>query len=204
MPQNYAGRVTLIIVVLLVGLFGIPPLTDGIFSLKRFLSPGVSFHDKLNLKPGIDIAGGYSLLYEIKPPGGGVRPGDGTLAEQVAAILKKRVDPTGTRNLIWRPQGDTRLEIQIPRSSMSGEGAGNVKAEYQEIKSKLDEQNVTQQQVISAIEGLSGDKRAARLKELAHGNATRADLFNRLAQSFDKIKQLEAERDAMKKAGKKD
>ncbi len=35
MSQNYAGRVTLIVVVLLIGLFGIPGLSDGIFSLKN-------------------------------------------------------------------------------------------------------------------------------------------------------------------------
>src|SRR4051812_48243089 len=165
MVQNYASRVTLIIVVLLVGLFGVPFITGGIFSPGKFFSLSVPFNEKLNLRPGIDIAGGTSLLYEIKPPPGGARNTGGNLAEQVAALLKKRVDPTGTRNLIWRPQGDTRLEIQLPRSSMTKEGSGNIKAEYQDIKKKLDEYNVTQQQVISAVEGLTGEKRDARLKE---------------------------------------
>src|SRR5436190_24373745 len=121
MPQNYAGRVTLIIVVLLVALFGIPLLTGGIFTFRPFSSDEKDKDKELltvNLKPGIDIAGGTSLLYEIKPPSGGsVNSGKGSLAEQVAALLKKRVDPTGVRNLIWRPTGDTRLEIQIPRAT---------------------------------------------------------------------------------------
>ena len=42
MPQNYAGRVTTIIVVLLIGLFGVPFLVDGIFSQKKFFDPHVS------------------------------------------------------------------------------------------------------------------------------------------------------------------
>jgi len=28
--------------------------------------------------------------------------------------LKRRVDPNGLRNLVWRPEGGTRLEIQMP------------------------------------------------------------------------------------------
>src|SRR5688500_1009245 len=106
MPQHYAGHVTTIIVVLLMGLFGIPGIQDGIFSARKFFNPSVPFNEKLNLKPGIDIAGGTSLLYEIKQPEGVEISGGGTLAEQVATLLKKRVDPNGVRNLIWRPQGD--------------------------------------------------------------------------------------------------
>src|SRR4051794_14411693 len=126
MPQNYAGRVTLIVIVLFIGLFGIPYLQDGILSLPKLFNPSVPWGEKHNLRPGIDIAGGTSLLYEIKSPAGGPRGADGTLAEQVASLLKKRVDPTGTRNLIWRPQGDTRLEIQLPRASMGKEGTAQV------------------------------------------------------------------------------
>src|SRR5688500_15641790 len=114
MPQNYAGRVTLIVVVLLLGLFGFPFLTGGIFTFRPFSSAGE--HEAknqplvgLNLKPGIDIAGGTSLIYEIKEPPGGIRSGEQDLAERVATLLKKRVDPTGTRNLVWRPTGNTRL-----------------------------------------------------------------------------------------------
>ncbi len=30
--------------------------------------------------------------------------------------LKKRVDPLGLRNLVWRPQGNDRIEIEMPLS----------------------------------------------------------------------------------------
>jgi preprotein translocase subunit SecD len=93
MPTNYSGRVITILVVLFAALWAIFPS----FNLK-----------KPDLKPGIDMVGGTSLLYEIKPPEGGQYTEN--LAEQVAASLKKRVDPDGIRNLIWRPQGNTRLK----------------------------------------------------------------------------------------------
>src|SRR3954452_16866043 len=105
MPQQYTGRIVLIVAILAAALFSIFP--NG--NIKQ-----------PNLKPGIDMVGGTSLLYEIKQPAGGFH-GTKSLAEQVMESLKKRVDPQGVRNLIWRPQGNTRLEIQMP----AGKGSGN-------------------------------------------------------------------------------
>src|SRR5215471_12241851 len=103
MPTNLSGRVTLILAVLFLTLWAIFPSGN----LKH-----------PNLKPGIDMVGGTSLLYEIKVPPGGTSE---NLAEQVMTSLKKRVDPDGVRNLIWRPQGSTRLEIQMPLTEKSKE-----------------------------------------------------------------------------------
>src|SRR5437870_11322233 len=121
MPQNYTGRVVLIAVILLVALWSIFP--DG--NLKH-----------PNLKPGIDMVGGTSLLYEIKPPPGGYH-GPKTLAEEVMESLKKRVDPNGVRNLIWRPQGNTRLEIQMPASKTAGQSTV-VRKGFAEAQGKLE------------------------------------------------------------------
>src|SRR5688572_3573308 len=97
MPTNYSGRVITILVVVLAALWAIFP----------------SFNPKRpDLKPGIDMVGGTSLLYEIEAPEGSTYSSG--MAEQVMASLKKRVDPEGVRNLIWRPQGANRLEIQMP------------------------------------------------------------------------------------------
>ena len=76
------------------------------------------------LGAGIDTAGGTKLVYEIKPlPGGELTAG---LAEQVMEKLKKRVDPDGVRKLIWRLEGNNRLEIQVPASPQSA-AVGEVK-----------------------------------------------------------------------------
>ena len=83
MPTNNSGRVTLIVVVLFLALWAI-------FPTGNFKHP--------NLKPGIDMVGGTSLLYEIKPPPNGVYQSN--LSEQVMESLKKRVDPDGVRNLV--------------------------------------------------------------------------------------------------------
>src|SRR3954469_3999626 len=116
MPTNISGRVTLILAILWASLSLIWPTVPP--SLFWFFHPTQHISLKPNLKPGIDMVGGTSLLYEIKTPEGAYQS---DLAEQVMESLKKRVDPDGVRNLIWRPQGSTRLEIQMPLTAKSEE-----------------------------------------------------------------------------------
>src|SRR6188472_282363 len=116
MSTNHSGRVYFILFVMALALVAIfrpavaQPRAVG-------FNPDVPFSQKLNLKPGIDIAGGTSLLYEIKAPPG--TQGYATLAETVNKALKQRVDPRGLRNLIWRPQNPNKIEIQMPLSGSS-------------------------------------------------------------------------------------
>ena len=68
------------------------------------------------LKPGIDLAGGTSLIYEIDTQG--LTPQEKTdLSGRMITILRRRIDPANIQNLIWRPQGNTRFEIQMPLAS---------------------------------------------------------------------------------------
>src|SRR5436190_18503040 len=106
MESNHSGRLMVILAVLLAALWAIFPSPGKLFD------PDVPFAEKHALRPGIDMVGGTSLTYEIKAPPG--TSSNTNLAEQVMESLKKRVDPDGVRNLIWRPQGNTRLEIQMP------------------------------------------------------------------------------------------
>lgn len=172
MHQKYTGRVILILAVVAAALWAIFP--NG-----NFRHP--------DLKPGIDMVGGTSLLYEIK-----VSPGQDTanLSEKVMEALKKRVDPQGVRNLVWRPQGNTRLEIQIPMSSQSRDAAAKREA-YATAQRTLDETNVRQSEVISDVEDLSGAKREDKLKQLTMGSPQRAALFERLTQTHDRLQALQ-------------
>src|SRR5215203_3262260 len=121
MPTNYSGRVVVIVLVLLAALAAI--FSPSLAAPRQVgLNPDRGFFEKTNLKPGIDIVGGTSLLYQIKQPEGTLIP---NLAEEVMKALKRRVDPNGVLNLIWRPQGANRLEIQMP---LSGSGAGKEEA----------------------------------------------------------------------------
>lgn len=69
------------------------------------------------LKQGLDLAGGTSLIYEIDASD--LAPADRRdLAKNMIPILLKRIDPTHVANIIMRPQGDTRIEIQLPVASL--------------------------------------------------------------------------------------
>src|SRR6185503_1227732 len=134
MPTNYTSRLILIGAILLVAIWSIFP---GMF--KGQMRP--------DLKPGIDMVGGTSLLYEIKSQDGG--PSTGHLAEDVMSALKKRVDPDGQRNLIWRPQGNSRLEIQMPLTANGGESKKK-RQEYADAQRQLEQTNVRSAQVLAA------------------------------------------------------
>src|SRR5512133_1397055 len=127
MPQKYTSRVLMILGVLLVAVIIILP-PGSLF--RRDLT----WAQKVNLKPGTDIAGGTKLLYEIKAPEGGGGP---DLSQRVMDALKKRIDPDGVRNLIWRPQGADKLEIQMPLSARSKE-AQDARAEFSKAQDALD------------------------------------------------------------------
>lgn len=182
MPTNYSGRLTVILLVLLGSLWALFPRFD-------FSRP--------DLKPGIDMVGGTKLIYEIKPPEGG-RTSD-MLAEEVATSLKRRVDPQGLLNLIWRPQGGTRLEIQMPLSRSAADSAPKRQA-FAAAQEELEATNVRSATVLRAVEKLTGDDRRKRFEELAMGSETRATLFGALASVFDRIQTAKTEQNAAAQA----
>src|SRR5688572_4104454 len=186
MPTNYASRIFWISVVVFVAIWSIFP---GMF--KGELRP--------DLKPGIDMVGGTSLLYEIKSQDGG--PGSGRLAEEVMSALKKRVDPDGQRNLVWRPQGNERLEIQMPLTANSGESKLKRQA-YADAQRKLEQTNVRSAQVLAAVETMSGDARRTRLNQLAAGSPQREKLFGALASVWDQLQQAKKDQNAAVQADK--
>jgi SecD/SecF fusion protein len=170
MPTNHFGRITLIVAVFLCALWFI-------FPQGNVTQP--------NLKPGIDMVGGTSLLYEIEPPEGGWTQAT-PLSEAVMQALKKRVDPDGRRNLIWRPQGNTRLEIQMPNSASSAQTKDKRNA-YANAQRELEATNIRPAQVQSAVEDLTGDQQKARLDQLAMGSAARKAIFDKMVAAWNAI-----------------
>jgi SecD/SecF fusion protein len=199
MPTNYTGRVLLILFTLWLALSFIFPAVPG--SLLWFADPRQPVSFRTNLKPGIDMVGGTSLVYEIKPPEGSTAADN--LAERVMESLKKRVDPDGVRNLIWRPQGNTRLEIQMPLTGNSDK-AKEIRKQFDDSVRKLNETNVRVTQVTDAVENLKGDARRDKLNELAMDSKKRGEIFGAMASVWDQIQQAREAKDASKQADKED
>jgi SecD/SecF fusion protein len=194
MPTNYSGRVALIVGILLLFLWAIFPSAPKIL-IKPF-KPETEVSFRPDLKPGIDMVGGTSLLYEIKPPEGGYTH---DLAERVMQSLKKRVDPDGVRNLIWRPQGNTRLEIQMPLRPGS-EKARGARDAFAAAQRQLEATNVRPGEVTAAVQDLKGDARRTKLAELEMGSQPRGELFAAMAAVWDQMQQAHAQRNAAEEA----
>ncbi len=191
MPTNYTNRVLTILLTLWIALSAIYPRVPG--SLFWFFNPTgeISFRD--NLKPGIDMVGGTSLTYEIKPPEGSIL--DPKLAENVATALKLRVDPNGVRNLIWRPEGATRIQIQMPTSRQNTVAVAAQK-DYLEARKQLQATNIRLGSVINDLETRKGAERDAKLAEYVGGSAKRGEILPKLATAYDALATARQNRDA--------
>ncbi|HEX8342546.1 MAG TPA: protein translocase subunit SecD [Tepidisphaeraceae bacterium] len=185
MPTNHLNRVLLITFVLWVSLSAIYQRVPG--SLFWLLHPTGPVNLNHSLRPGIDIAGGTSLTYEIKSEGSN----EPDLAERVASVLKKRVDPNGVKNLVWRPSGANRLEIQMPLSRRSEE-AEKAQAAYVAAREALAVGELKSVAVRSDLERLTGNELQARIDQLAAGSPKRADLLKSMAEQTARIKAARA------------
>ncbi len=155
----------------------------------QLFSGGFSLTKGHRLKGGIDLVGGHSLLYEIDDTDiVGERRRD--LAERVMQILKERVDPKGQRNLVWRPMGSNRLEIQIPKPP---EEVVQARKAYKEVRARLAATELTKNQIRVAL-ARKGEARQTALASLVRGDASRQALLEPLAKAYGawQAKQAEA------------
>lgn len=142
------------------------------------------------LKYGIDLAGGYSLLYEIDDSGMGTAD-KADLSERVMRVLRERVDPKGVYNLVWRPVGTNRLEIQMPRPSPEVVEARHMFEQHQEeIQATL----VRRTDVLRAL-AKQGPDRAAEFERIVKGVPARQALLDSVAAAYDAVQTAQAEYD---------
>jgi SecD/SecF fusion protein len=119
------------------------------------------------LRPGLDIAGGTSLIFEIDTS---AAENDPQLAERVKTLLQKRVDPKGVYNLTWRVHGRNRLEVQMP---LPPKDATARRTAYADALEKVYSHEFRRGAIEAALRQ-SGDARDAALRKLARGRADEA------------------------------
>ncbi len=132
------------------------------------------------LKAGIDLAGGTSLLFEIDTSGLD-RQEQAGLAERVMEVLKRRVDPGGQMNLVWRPVGNNRLEIQMPRPP---KGAEARRQKYEAARAALAAHNIERNEIETMLH-LAPEERAEAKKELIRGVPSRGPLLDELIEKYE-------------------
>jgi len=131
------------------------------------------------LKGGIDLVGGTDLLYELDLSH---YQGDThDLADRVIKTLKRRVDPNGVRNLVWRVVGGNRIEVQMP---LADKETRDARREFQTAQSALRASNLQMFQVTAAIDQ-AGAKRQAALDALAPAGTPERASLDKLAAAAD-------------------
>ncbi len=77
------------------------------------LAATITLYTLRSTMPRKDLIGGTSLIYQLDVSGINDIPKK-NLSQKTINVLKKRVDPKNHLNLVWRTQGDTFFEVQIP------------------------------------------------------------------------------------------
>jgi SecD/SecF fusion protein len=145
------------------------------------------------LKPGIDLAGGTSLIYAIDTQGLTAAE-ERDLAQRMITVLRRRIDPKGVQNLVWRPQGNTRFEIQMPLASKE---TRDKREEYQTTLNGLLAKNVNPATIMRALQLPDPAQRSQTLAQFAQGDPNRLEILNKLASTYDERKGLQNQRDTL-------
>jgi len=130
------------------------------------------------LKGGIDLVGGSSLLFEIDTTGLS-KASQRNLAARVMEVLKQRVDPGGQMNLEWRPIGNTRLEIRMPRPPQH---VLERRETYNKAIDALAQRGIDRREIERALSASDQD-RDRQLAELVRGISERTALLTNLVEA---------------------
>jgi len=139
------------------------------------------------LKGGIDLVGGTSLLYELDTAGLRADEQRG-LSTKVMGILKQRVDPKGQMNLEWRPVGNTRLEVRMPRPPAE---ALKRREEYNQALERLTSLNLKRREVEEAL-STPAEQRESALSRLQRGVKEREPLLKAVGAAHDQYTTAQA------------
>ncbi len=146
------------------------------------------------LKPGIDLAGGTSLIYAINTEGMSAQEQSG-LAQKMIQVLRHRIDPANIQNLVWRPLGNTRFEIQMPMASKETQDKRDA---FQAAMDDLLKKNISPAVIMRSLR-LPPDQRSKEFEQFAQGNSNHLKILNDLAAAQDERQQLQQQRDTLSK-----
>ncbi|MCP4453856.1 MAG: hypothetical protein GY809_20535, partial [Planctomycetes bacterium] len=172
MNKNLLSKIALIVVLVVLAILTLnPPKFD-------------------KLKPGIDLAGGTSLMYEINTQGleSSEIP---DLAQRMITVIRRRVDPAGIQNLLWRPQGDTRFEIQMP---LADSETLEKRDAYEAALTAVREKNVSPSMILQSLKK-GTDDRKADFSLYSQNDPNRINVLESLASVYDEQKTLQTQRD---------
>jgi preprotein translocase subunit SecD len=144
------------------------------------------------LKPGPDLGGGTRLIYQIDTQGLEEHE-KRDLAQRMITVLRRRIDPANIQNLIWRPQGSTRFEIQMPLASAE---TRLKRQNFEKAKSDLLDENISQAEIMRSLEK-PAEERAADFNDFTQRDPNRLTILETLAEAYDEREELQNKRDEL-------
>jgi len=138
----------------------------------------------------MDLGGGTSLIYEIDTQG--LDAADKKdLSTRMITILRRRIDPANIQNLIWRPQGSTRFEVQMPLASAEARAK---RQNFEKALSGLLAENINPAVIIRSLQKPT-EQRSEDFKKFAQNSPDRLKILDNLAAVYDELKDLQTKRD---------
>ena len=171
MNKNLTWKIVLVIVLVVVAAWTLYPPNE-------------------TLKPGIDLAGGTSLIYEIDAQGLTAAERK-ELSTKMITVLRRRIDPANIQNLIWRPQGATRFEIQMPLASAE---ARKKRQNFEKVLDELLAENIRAAVIMRSLRK-TNEQRSEDFKNFARGSSDRLTILEELAAAYDERKAARDKRD---------
>jgi len=139
---------------------------------------------------GIDLAGGVSQVYELdlsKLQGSSENPG--VIAGRVIEVLKRRLDPQGVRNIVWRVVGGKRIQIEMPLASQETRNARQAQIEAEDALQK----SIPRPGDLEIAFHKSGAERTAILERFAPKGSEQLQALEALGQMYDKLQAANAD-----------
>jgi SecD/SecF fusion protein len=144
------------------------------------------------LKPGPDLGGGTSLIYQIDTTGM-EEIEKRNLAQRMITVLRRRIDPANIQNLIWLPQGNTRFEIKMPLASAE---TRLKRQDYDKAKKELLAENISPSKIMLSL-AKPAKERAADFNDFTQEDPNRLAILKTLASAYDEREGLRNERDKL-------
>jgi SecD/SecF fusion protein len=99
-----------------------------LFSLAAWLNPN---------RHGIENAGGVEMIFALDARSLTVGIAADELARRTVEVLKRRVDPAGRKNIVWRVAEGPRIVIQVPYASAQARLAHTARADAEAALDKV-------------------------------------------------------------------
>ncbi|HSV26613.1 MAG TPA: protein translocase subunit SecD [Sedimentisphaerales bacterium] len=144
------------------------------------------------LRQGLDLQGGTSLIYAIDMTG--LAPAEQRdVAQRLVPIMRQRIDPQNMQNLVVRPQGFGKIEIQMPLASKDVQER---RMAYDAAAKAIQAGNMNIALVERAA-AIAPERRASEIEKLVGDSAGRRKIIDDFLQAYDEMRRLSEQSDVL-------